>query len=88
MAKQSKTFKVKNPSSFLKSIINRRHIVEYNTENMKIFGVNIIMARFIPGNIDGLKPVERRILYAVYMAKRAKKIKMTKALGETMTYHP
>ena len=76
-----------------KIFYNEPHIVkndigDYNTANMQIFGVNVVMARHVPSVIDGLKPGERRALYAVYKSKRDKKTSMIDAISETLKIHP
>lgn len=63
-------------------------IGDYNTEKMQIFGINVVMARHVPFVIDGLKPGERRALYAIYSAKGSKEEAMPTAISDTMKIHP
>jgi len=67
-------------------------IGDYNTEKMKIFGINVVMGRHVPAMIDGLKPGERRALYSIYKsggkAKVANPIMMTDGISETLKIHP
>lgn len=59
---------------------------------MLVFGANTNFMRQIPNLIDGLKPVERRILYCMYkMGLRPNKdtVKSAAIAGNTMSlYHP
>ena len=45
--------------------IEDANIGVYNSNGMRIFGANVQLARAIPDIIDGLKPLGRRILYAI-----------------------
>lgn len=59
------------------------HMAKYSTE--------IILDRAIPDLRDGLKPVQRRILYTMQKAKlgaSAKHMKQAKAAGMVLSYHP
>lgn len=47
----------------------------------------VILERAIP-NIDGLKPVQRRILYTLFTMDDGKFHKVANAVGQTMAYHP
>lgn len=63
------------------------------TEDMKIFGANTNLMRHIPGLPDGLKPGERRILYAMYHGLKSRPnkntIKVARITGEVIgKYHP
>jgi len=56
------------------------------------YAMSVIVARALPDVRDGLKPVHRRILYAMYqmgLIPPAKHTKSAKIVGETMgKYHP
>lgn len=57
------------------------------------YAMSVIMSRALPDVRDGLKPVQRRILYAMYEDLRltadAKTLKCAKISGQTMgDYHP
>lgn len=76
-----------------KENIEERNIFEYAKEIMLIYGANVNLARSIPNGLDGLKPVERRILYTMYKflgmrpGKGTKKV--ARIVGETMgVLHP
>lgn len=72
------------------SNIEDRDIGEYNKEKMSIFALNVNCARQLPALEDSLKPVERRVLYVMYLmdAYGGKKRKSAEILGATMKLHP
>lgn len=57
-------------------------------ENMSIYGTYIITSRALPNLLDGLKPVQRRILYSMYLNKNFNFTKSAKIEGNTMALHP
>lgn len=64
-------------------------IAEFDIKNMTLFASNTNMFRQIIRLSDSLKPVERRILYALYLAKAfpGHKLKSTMIGGYTAVYH-
>ena len=64
-------------------------IAEYDKEMMTYYALNINMWRQLLKLSDSLKPVERRILYALYLHKAfpGKKLKSTLINGFTAIYH-
>lgn len=72
--------------------IQKVNIGDLCTEHMKIFGANTNLMRHIPSLNDGLKPGERRILYAMYNLKaypNRNHIKVARIVGDTVgIYHP
>ena len=48
----------------------------------------VIMERAIPNVLDGLKPVQRRILHAMYKMHDGRYTKVANIIGQTMQYHP
>lgn len=70
--------------------IETANIANLNITNMKIYGANINLARVFPEIHDGLKLVERRILYTMYTASDAVKynVKSVSIIGDTMKIHP
>src|SRR3989344_2634003 len=66
------------------------------TEEMKRsylnYAMSVIVARALPDIRDGLKPVHRRILYAMYrlgLTNKARFSKSAKVVGEVLgKYHP
>lgn len=75
--------------------IGKLEHIEITTEAKKAYldyAMSVIVARALPDVRDGLKPVHRRILYAMNemnLAPSAKYSKSAKIVGETMgKYHP
>lgn len=66
-------------------------IADYDKEKMAIFFGNISYFRQIPNGSDGLKPVERRILYIMKKLgatpDKKKFLKSAKYTGDTMSFH-
>ena len=48
----------------------------------------VILDRAIPNVIDGLKPVQRRILYTLWSMNDGKLHKVANVAGQTMALHP
>lgn len=48
----------------------------------------VILDRAIPNVVDGLKPVQRRILYMLWMMHDGKLHKVANVAGQTMALHP
>lgn len=48
----------------------------------------VILDRAIPNVIDGLKPVQRRILFTLWLMHDGKLHKVANVAGQTMAYHP
>ena len=48
----------------------------------------VILERAIPALEDGLKPVQRRILHAMYEMDDGRYNKVANIIGSTMAYHP
>ncbi len=48
----------------------------------------VILERAIPNALDGLKPVQRRILHAMYRMHDGRYTKVANIIGQTMQYHP
>ena len=67
-----------------------KNIADACEEYYKIFGANRNLFRVMPGLVDGLRPVNRRILYAMYLGKaRNTMTKVTKIVGDTTgDFHP
>ena len=55
---------------------------------MSLYGINIILQRAIPMLTDGLKPLHRRIIWAIYRSSRDKEMKVAEIQGETMKFSP
>lgn len=52
------------------------------------FASYVILQRAVPHIEDGLKPVQRRILHAMYTTDNGRFNKVAGIVGETMKYHP
>jgi topoisomerase-4 subunit A len=48
----------------------------------------VILERAVPAALDGLKPVQRRILHAMYEQHDGRYHKVANLIGQTMQYHP
>ena len=48
----------------------------------------VILDRSIPHVVDGLKPVQRRILHTLFTMDDGKLHKVANVVGQTMAYHP
>lgn len=48
----------------------------------------VILDRAIPNVVDGLKPVQRRILFTLWLMHDSKLHKVANVVGQTMAYHP
>jgi topoisomerase IV subunit A len=48
----------------------------------------VILERAVPGIIDGLKPVQRRILHSMWEMEDGRYNKVANVIGHTMKYHP
>lgn len=71
--------------------VEERNIADECTTFMKIFGINKNIMRHFPIVHDGLKLVERRILYAMYYNKIGPKdshLKLETIVGYVGNYHP
>jgi topoisomerase-4 subunit A len=60
--------------------IMRHHYVKYASY--------VILDRAIPSVVDGLKPVQRRILYMLWLMHDGKLHKVANVAGQTMALHP
>lgn len=57
-------------------------------DNFLQYASYVICDRAIPNLEDGLKPVQRRILHALYEKDDGRFIKVANVVGHTMQYHP
>lgn len=66
------------------------NLAQYNLEKMKIFSANINYFRQLLRLSDSLKPVERRLLYTMYLSgakPNTKTQKSNRVIGNSMVYH-
>src|SRR5581483_10524872 len=72
--------------------VNKREIVDELKESYIDYAMSVIVARALPDVRDGLKPVHRKILYAMHelgLGASAKFRKSAAVVGEVMAkYHP
>ncbi len=52
------------------------------------YAAYVILSRAVPHIDDGLKPVQRRILYTLFLAENGNLHKVAKIVGQTMALHP
>lgn len=57
-------------------------------ENFLQYASYVILDRAIPSVVDGLKPVQRRILWTLHKIDDGKLHKVANVAGQTMAYHP
>ncbi len=57
-------------------------------QNYLNYASYVILERAIPKLIDGLKPVQRRILFTLFNQRDEKLHKVANIVGQTMMYHP
>lgn len=72
--------------------IEPRSISEEMSESYLNYAMTVIISRALPDIRDGLKPVHRRVLYAMHqmgMRSRSKHVKSAKIVGEVLgKFHP
>ena len=56
--------------------------------NFRQYSAYVICSRAIPSVEDGLKPVQRRIMHALYEQDDGRYTKVANIVGQTMQYHP
>ena len=78
MAEKRKTSKVDEREYLKTDRIEEANIAEINQKGMTLYGANINLARVFPEIHDGLKPVERRILYTMFALMKLAKIERRK----------
>jgi topoisomerase-4 subunit A len=57
-------------------------------DNYLRYASYVILERAIPDALDGLKPVQRRILHALKLMHDGKLHKVANVVGQTMPFHP
>jgi DNA gyrase subunit A len=61
---------------------------EVSKKYMSLYGMNIILQRAIPMLTDGLKPIHRRIIWAIKRASNGSPMKVAEIQGDTMKFSP
>lgn len=76
-------------NSFDDETVESSNIAEYNLEKQKLFIANINYSRQMPKLMDGLKTVERRLLYSIYNMKLTpgNSAKCNTIIGEVSKIH-
>lgn len=62
--------------------------VAYITDGYLEYAQSVIIERALPMLYDGMKPVNRHILYTLVKNKISKPRKSAKVVGDTLTFHP
>ena len=85
-------FAVKKTEDFKIGNVQERNLVEEMKDSYLDYAMSVIVARALPDVRDGLKPVHRRILYAMYedgLKHNAKFRKSASVIGSVLSrYHP
>lgn len=69
--------------------VNARHQLSGMYENWFLdYASYVILERAVPHIIDGLKPVQRRILHTMWRMEDGRYNKVANIVGETMKFHP
>ena len=67
-------------------------IEEYGRKAIEVYGTETLKHRAVPSLVDGLKPVQRRILWSMHelgLHPKAKRMKASRTVGECLgKYHP
>jgi len=69
-------------------IMAREDLKEQMQGNFLQYASYVILDRAIPDVSDGLKPVQRRILYTLHMMDNGRFHKVANVVGQTMALHP
>ena len=67
-----------------------KDLAEFSYSSMANYAASVILDRAIPDARDGLKPVQRRIMWQTHLSKltpKAKFMKLAKLSGLTLAYH-
>lgn len=64
------------------------HVKEMYQNYFLDYASYVILERAVPAMVDGLKPVQRRILHSMYRLEDGTKNKVQTIIGETAKFHP
>lgn len=81
----------KTPDKFISKLVREVNIGDYVLSTGIVHALNMNVGRHIPWIEDGLKRVERRMLYSMYKMKlhpNSKRAKVASIGGEVMKIHP
>src|SRR5699024_6427047 len=72
------------------AVIEKVDFADEMHEAFRQFGTYANITRGVPSVVDGLKPVQRRIIWSMYQtgAHPGKPSKSATVIGEAMKYHP
>jgi len=68
--------------------VNKNHVNEMYQNWFLDYASYVILERAVPAGLDGLKPVQRRILHALKEMDDGRFNKVANVIGQTMQYHP
>lgn len=77
-----------NPVDTHNGLTGAGPLTELLDSNFMQYATYVIGSRAIPAVEDGLKPVQRRILHALWEIDTGKLMKLPRAVGRVMCYHP
>jgi len=64
-------------------------IENFNEESMSRYGTNVLSYRMLPDLRDGIKPINRRLLYTSYFVAYNRRVKSNAVIGELLAkWHP
>ncbi|MBM4054974.1 MAG: DNA gyrase/topoisomerase IV subunit A [Planctomycetes bacterium] len=87
-AKNKKTSDLKNSSNENNAIHEALHVSEMYSNWFLEYASYVILERAVPALLDGLKPVQRRILHSMKQMDDGRFNKAANVIGQTMQYHP
>ncbi|NCC53790.1 MAG: DNA topoisomerase IV subunit A, partial [Spartobacteria bacterium] len=70
------------------ALANDGPLKELIDDNFLQYASYVIRDRAIPNALDGLKPVQRRIMFSLHENDDGKFTKVANIVGHTMQYHP
>jgi DNA gyrase/topoisomerase IV subunit A len=90
VTKKNRTkFKPSAPITSANKALHEHSILEYSLPAMTRYAAEVNLDRAVPDLIDGLKPVQRRILWAASQQPTSQLVKSARTVGDTMgKYHP
>lgn len=68
--------------------VQEKELYDLATDSMMLYGVNINLQRALPNVYDGLKPIHRRILYAIWKSYKGGYTKVASSIGDVLHFSP
>ena len=87
-AKSAKAVPTPPPTPASKGLTGAGPMQQLYDFNFRQYSAYVICSRAIPAVEDGLKPVQRRIMHALYEQDDGRYTKVANIVGQTMQYHP